>query len=180
MTHRPLLGIVLSFGLGILLDHFIPVPFLSLVLAVCILLIACLFTLRKPLSTFFIFLSFFSLGALCSQSYQDLPQNHIYQIAKYYRRNPVSLQGVIVSDVQKRDFRGRVKTTFELQVDRFKTRWGWRDKEGKILVNIFRDENLFYGDKIALEGKLYEPFNFDLETKFDYKEYLNRRKIKLI
>jgi len=180
MTHRPLLGIVLSFGMGILFDHFISFPFLSLALAGCILLIGCLFSLRNSLSTVFIFLSFFTLGTLCSQSYQKLPQNHIYEIAKYYKRNPVSLKGTIISDVQKRDFRGRIKTTFELQVERFKTRWGWRERQGKILVNVFRDENLSYGDSIALEGKLYEPFNFDSETKFDYREYLNRRKIKLI
>ncbi len=129
---------------------------------------------------FLIGMAFIFLGVLLVHSGKVLPKNHIFYIAKYYRKDPVLLEGVVVSDVQKREsFRGK-RTTFTLEVKRFKTRWGWKKKSGKALVNIFREESLAYGDYVILEGKMYRPFNFSKDKKFTYRDYLSRRGIKFI
>ena len=151
-THRPLLFVVLSFGLGILADRYIHLPFLPLaVVATVILFLSLLTVRRRNISGVLILTTFIFLGAISSQNYQHLPKDHIYHIAKYYKKNPVFIEGVIISDVQKRNFFKTTKTTFELEVKRFKTKWGWQNKNGKVLVTIFRDTDVSYGQYLALE-----------------------------
>ena len=131
-------------------------------------------------STIFVLIDIIFSGAVFSKTYQILPKDHVYHIARYYRRNPVTLEGIIVSDVRKRNFFKGKKTTFTLELKRFKTRWGWKKKSGKILVNIFRDQDISYGDDVILEGKLHKPFEFGRDSTFSYQKYLSRKGIKLI
>ncbi len=181
MTHRPLVSIALFFGLGIFIDRYMHFPF-WLLASVGVLSVGggLVFINRKRWSSVFIAGSLVVLGALCSQNYQYIPKEHVYHIAKYYRKTPVTIEGVVASDVQKRNFFKGKKTIFELRVTRLKGRWGWQRKTGKVLATVFRDADVFYGDKITLEGKLYWPFNFSSDSKFSYRDYLRARQIRLL
>ena len=87
------------------------------------------------------------------------------------------IEGLIVSGVEERvSFKGK-KTTFVCLVKRFKTKWGWRKKSGKILVNIFRKEDVSYGDVVWMEGRLHKPFEFSKTGNFSYRALLKRKGI---
>lgn len=180
-VHRPLVGVFAFLSAGIFLGQSWASSLVILTILTFLSVIAGLLLIRrKILCAVFIGIAFVFLGILLVHSGKLLPKNHIFYIAKYYRRDPVFLEGIIVSDVQKREsFRGK-KTTFTLEVKRLKTRWGWKKKGGKVLVNIFREVPLSYGDFVILEGKMYRPFNFSKDEKFTYRDYLDRRGIKFI
>ena len=72
------------------------------------------------------------------------------------------------------------KTSFTLEAKALKTRWGWKKRSGKILVNVFRDTDTVYGDFLLLKGKLHRPFNYSASDNFSYKDYLEQRGIKYI
>lgn len=180
-TRRPLVSIAVFFGSGIFIDCFWHFSFLFLaVLGVSALVNGLFLICYKKWSSVFIAVSLIVLGALCSQNYQHLPKNHVYHITKYYKKTPVTLEGIVVSDVQKRiSFKGK-KTIFELEVTRLKSKWGWQKKTGKILVTVFRGADISYGDKLLLTGRLYWPFNFSSDSKFSYRNYLKARRIRLV
>src|SRR3989338_9238603 len=179
-THRPLLGIAIAFSFGIILGKSIYFPFWILWVLTFFVLSGNLYFIKTKIGKITIFISFILLGSISSSHYQHLATDHVFHIAKYYKRNPVLIEGVVVSDVQKKKFLKSTKTVCTLEVRRFKTKWGWKKKSGKILVHIFRDINVAYGDRILLEGKMYVPFNFTGSPKFSYRNYLNNKNIKLI
>jgi competence protein ComEC len=88
--------------------------------------------------------------------------------------------GTIISDVQKRDASNGPKTTFTLGIAEVQAKWGWQTRTGKVLVNIYRDVDVAYGDRILLEGRLHYPFNFSSDRNFSYRDYLSRRDIQFI
>ena len=187
-THRPLLWVTLCFGGGILLGSHVPVPFWAAYgsAAVCVILSFLSFHKTRGFLVF-IFISFILLGVIHFRMCKTLPARHISQVAKFYYGAPVLLEGVVVSDVEQRQ-RGNAsrreptgrKTTFRLEVKRLKGKKEWQKSRGEVLVNLFRGENISYGDYLAIEGKLHKPFNFSSENKFSYRDYLDRKGIKYI
>ena len=123
---------------------------------------------------------FVLLGWLLTLNYRTLRADDIAFTARYYRHRPITVAGTIVSDVEKRRFFSRMKTVFILNVKQVKAPWGWQSRRGIILVNIFRDEAVRYGDYVRLEGKLHKPFEFDRTSQFSYRDYLARKGIGLI
>ena len=180
-THRPLLWVTLCFGSGILLGSHVPVPFWAAYgsAATCVILSFLSFHKTRGFLVF-IFISFIFLGVIHFRTYKTLPAQHISQTAKFYYGAPVLLEGVVVSDVEQRQRGNALKTTFRLEVKRLKGRKEWQKSRGEVLVNLFRGENIFYGDYLAIEGKLHKPFNFSSENKFSYRDYLDRKGIKYI
>ena len=180
-THRPLLWVTLCFGGGILLGAYVPVPIFAVYGLTAICLVLGFLSFRKDRSFLvFIFISFVLLGAVHFRTCKILPAGHISQTAKFYYGAPVLLEGVVVSDVEQRRRGNTRKTTFRLEVKRVKGKRGWQKSRGEVLVNLFRGENIFYGDYLAIEGKLHKPFNFSSENKFSYRDYLDRKGIKYI
>lgn len=180
-THRPLLWVTICFGGGILLGAHLPVPVWAACgsAAVCVILSFLSFHKTRGFLVF-IFISFILLGIIHFRMYKTLPAQHISQVAKFYYGAPVLLEGVVVSDVEQRRRGKALKTTFRLEVKRLKGKKEWRKSQGEVLVNLFRGENIFYGDYLAIEGKLHKPFNFSSENKFSYRDYLDRKGIKYI
>ncbi len=175
------MGVAIFFSLGILINEYISWSFALLAFLVFLFIVMALATQkRKFMATVFLSGSIILLGALFSKGQQTLPKDHIYHVAKYYRKKPVLIEGVIASDVERRNyFRGK-KTTFTLQARRVQSPWGWKKKSGRILVNIFCEKHLDFGNYLLLEGKLHKPFEFSKGGKFSYREFLNRKSIKLI
>ncbi len=181
MTHRPFVYIAGPFALGILLDHFVQISFGYICLGVVMFLIlAAWFSKRELLATFFLLFAITVLAMAYTQSREYTRGDHILHVAKYYRKNPITVKGVIVSDVQKREVAGRSKTTFTLSTHKVKAPWGWKKRSGKILVNMFNDLDMAYGDDLLIEGRLHRPFNFSTDKNFSYRDYLSRRGIRFI
>ncbi len=180
-THRPLLWVTLCFGGGILLGAHVPVPIFAVYGLTAICLTMGFLSFHKDRGfLIFIFLSFVLLGAIHFQTHKILPAEHISQTAKFYYGAPVLVEGVVVSDVELRQRGNLCKTTFRLEVKLIKGKRGWQKSRGEVLVDLFRGENIFYGDYLAIEGKLHKPFNFSADKRFSYRDYLERKGIKFI
>jgi ComEC/Rec2-related protein len=154
--HRPLLGIFLCFTLGIVLNGQLAIPWIF-VLASATLLLSVL-TCRKRIATIFLLLFFIFLGAGYSRNYQTVPPNHVNRLSYVYRKIPLTVVGNVVSDVERRPFFRGKKTVFTLEIRQIKTKWGWKKICGTILVNLFQEKDICYGDQLILEGKLHRPF----------------------
>ena len=180
-THRPLLWVTLCFGSGILLGACVPLPIFIAYGSAAVCLILSFLSFHKSRGFLgFIFIAFVLLGLIHFRTHKILPAQHISQIAKFYYGAPVFLEGVVVSDVEQRQRGNARKTIFRLEVRRLKGTRGWQKSRGEVLVNLFRGENIFYGDYLAIEGKLHKPFNFSSDNRFSYRDYLDRKGIKYI
>jgi len=180
-ARRPIGWIVLSYGLGIALSPFLKLSFSFLwFLTLLFLFLTVAFSKKPVIALIFILCVFTDLGLLHVQNRQSLDQEHIVYVARYYRKKPIEVKGIVISDVQERDFFKGKKTTFTLRVEQIKSPWGWRKKTGKILVNAFRKTNVAYGDFLHVEGKLHRPFNFSEDKNFSYEDYLKTRGIHLL
>ncbi len=179
-THRPLLWVCLCFALGIVVDEYVRVSLVISSILTAGLILLSLFIRHRRISTLFLLLAFISLGSIYSRNYQTYPRDHISRISYSDRQDPVVMEGVIVSDVEPRPFFKGKKTVFTLEVKRMKSKWGWKEKRGEILVNLFRAENIRYGDYLSLEGKLHRPFNFSEDSSFSYRDFLYRKGITYI
>ncbi len=178
-AHRPLLWVTICFGGGILLGACVPFPiFIAYGSAAVCLILSFLLSQEDRGFLHLIFLSFVLLGVVHFRTCKILPAGHISQTAKFFYGAPVLLEGVVVSDVELRQRGNTRKTTFRLEVKRIKGKKGWQKSRGEVMVNLFRGENIFYGDDLAIEGKLHKPFNFSSENKFSYRDFLERKGIK--
>ena len=179
-THRPLVWMTLFYAAGIAASQMINLPFNWLCILSIIFLLAILLIRNSVIAMIIVWLTFILIGAIYTQSRQLLAHDHVANISKYLRHQPVAVDGIIVSQVQARNFFKGTKRTFTLEVKRVQTLQGWQDKSGEILVNTFGNVDLFYGDRIVLEGKLYQPYNFSQSEHFSYGDYLKNQGIELI
>ena len=138
------------------------------------------FQRKKFASTVFLLLAILSLGMIYTQARHCIDREHIMSVAKYYRRSPIFVKGVVSSPVREIKMGNRSKFTFTLDVHQVEAKWGWEEKTGKVLVNVFQDLGISYGDYLQLEGKLHRPYNFSNEKNFSYRDYLEHRGIYFI
>jgi len=179
--HKPFITITSFFSLGIMINAFKPELFyITCSITTILLIVSIKFSHRKTLSTILLLLSIAGLGIIYTASRQYVNHNHISHVAKYYRKKPVVLKGVIVSDVQKRNAINGTKYTFTLDISEIRAKWGWQKNIGKVLVNCFRELDLSYGDFIQIEGKLHRPYNFSPDKNFSYRDYLSHRGIDFL
>jgi len=180
-THCPFFYIAGFFSIGIIFGQWVHYPFGTLCFFVIVFLMAAMGVSKKELpSTIFLLLALLSLGATYSQARQYVDRDHIMSVVKYYRRKPILVRGVVGSFVRERGTARGAKSKFTLNIHQVRANWGWEEKTGKILVNIFRDYDITYGDYLQLEGKLHRPYNFSNETNFSYRDYLQNRGIYFI
>ena len=180
-THCPFLYITGSFSIGIICEQWVHLPFSYLCFFVIALTGAAVgVSRRRLLSTVFLLFALLSLGVTYTQARRCIDRDHIMSVAKYYRRSPIVLRGVVVSPVSERKSAYSKKISFTLNVHQVQARWGWEKRTGKVLVNVFRDLDISYGDHLQLEGKLHRPYNFSKERNFSYRDYLQNRGIYLL
>lgn len=97
-------------------------------------------------------------------------RNDIGNLSYYKRSHIKAIEGIVTSDVSHKPFFKTEKTIFTLKVKRVKLFGNFRPAKGKVLVNLFRPENVRYGDLIIVEGKLHRPFTKDEDEAFSYRD----------
>ena len=180
MTHRPLTWICGCFSCGIAVNEYFKIPFGILVFLTALSLFLSRFIPRTRISTFFLLLSIIFLGVIHAQNDQTFLPNHISHISYEDRKELLLAEGMVVSDVEPRPFFKGKKTVFTVELRRIKSQGIWQERSGMILVNLFRPEDIRYGDYLILEGKLHRPFNFSRDSNFSYPRYLYRQGITFI
>lgn len=174
-SSSPLFWITLSYSVGIL--GYEKVPFVWICVSVCFLLMGLLVVRQRIMIWVVVLLLFFGLGVVSTQVYKVADKNDIVHSARFYYGKTVKLQGVVSSDIEHKKFFNTKKSVFTLNVQRMYAPWGWQEKRGKVLVNVFKKNNLVYGDSILIEGKLHRPYDFSKESNFSYPQYLSHRNI---
>lgn len=179
--HCPFLYIAGFFCMGIICEQWMHLPFSYLCFIVTALTVAAVVvSKRQMLSTILLLIALLSLGMTYTQSRRCIDRDHIMSVAKYYRKSPIVLRGLVDSPVsEKRSSMGK-RTTFTLNVHQVQAKWGWEKRTGKVLVNAFRDLDIDYGDYLQLEGKMHRPYNFAKGRNFSYRDYLQNRGIYYI
>ncbi|MFC1704302.1 ComEC/Rec2 family competence protein [Candidatus Omnitrophota bacterium] len=175
---RPLVGICISLCFGIWVARYNDIAFAVLGIGAFMSLSACIMLLKrnKGFSTFFLWAYFFVIGAFLFLHSQQLPPHHI---ARYLanKGRVAEVQGVIDNDpVAKNSAYGKI-TTFILNIEKLIISNKTYEVNGKVLVNVYREENLQYADRLLLEGKIYKPMRFEISDKLNYREYLNRKNV---
>ncbi len=179
-THRPLIWICVAYGIGIVMASWINIPVSYLCFLIIGLFLIGVFWEKCWFGSVILLSLFILLGYLHIQTVRVLDKKDISHVARFYRKKKVMLKGRVVSDVQVKDFFKGKKRMFELEIKNIQTQWGWKERTGKILVNLFKSEDVFYGDYILIEGKLHRPYNFSRETNFSYRDYLENKGIRYV
>jgi competence protein ComEC len=172
MLRLPFFWITLCFMIGIILRQW------PILLCVLIILVAILFLTRNhSLSLLILFIPLSGLYALSVQTLHH--RDAIYHF-RDFQGQTIQLQGKIVSDIKRSKLRRTDKLSFILWLIYFQDDDILRPIQGQVLVNLFRKEDLSYGDVIQIEGKLHFPFDFAKETNFSYPDYLRNKGIQLV
>ncbi len=112
-----------------------------------------------------------SLGAIFLSNTYILPYPHIRNFT-FYKSEPVILQGVVINSPCKiSNF-----SSFILSVQ--KLIWAERVYRvcGKVMVKVFRAEDISYADCLILEGRLYRPYRIK-NKNLSYCNYLENQGI---
>lgn len=168
----PLIGLSVSFCLGILVAAYLKISFLTFYLLAFLFLILSIIFIRAgfKFDIFLLCLTFF-IGATLLKNSQILPKHHIANLTSYQSKS-VSLIGLIDSDPI---YKSR-NSSFILKAQKIKIGESWQKTSGKVLVRVFRKKVFSYGDKLFLEGLLYRPFSFS-KNEFNYRDYLKHQGI---
>jgi len=179
--NSPFLFIFTFFALGILLELKASFSFgILCLLSFFFLFLSWLLIRKAVLSSLFLLVAFVFMGAIHVCSFEAFYSNDIARVAKFYRKKPIEVKGTIVSDVVSKNlFRGE-KTTFKFFVEEVRAPWGWEDKRGHILVNLFCLKPVSRGMEIVLKGRLHRPYEFSESQNFSYKEYLEKKGIRYV
>lgn len=143
----------------------------------CAIMAAYLFRQKKCFWGWLIVLVFFLLGWLCAYSRWLFPEDHIYFQRDQLDFSQISLRGIVDGDIKRTQGGYASRSSFVLSLRQAMGKSGWQKVSGKVLVNLFQDLPLGYGDEIILRGKLHRPFEFSKSRRFSYRQYLKRQGI---
>lgn len=179
---RPLLWACVFFMLGIAASPYVRVTLPVFWGAAGVTVVVSALVRKAWIVMPLILLVMWLAGAVYPGQREAVFPNDVATIPYYLRRNPVVLEGLVVSDVEPRSFFRGTKTVFSLSVQKWEAPWGWLPKRGVVLVNLFGfcGQDIRYGDYLRLEGKLHRPFNFSKGNRFSYRDYLSRKGISFI
>jgi competence protein ComEC len=175
MKH-PAFYVLLLFISGILLGNFFDPPVVLLLSIFSLtLLFSFLFLLRKETKSvsFFLVLSIILAGFFRHELLtRNFPPNHISKFLN--SASQVTITGGIVDDPDIRED----KTFISLEAKEILIGKRLYPTTGQIMLKIKEPTFKFnYADNIKFNGYLYEPTSPRNPGAFDYKRYLNRRKI---
>lgn len=173
----PLLPPFLSFASGIALGDLLGLGYGASIaaLALSVVLIVVLYSLKFRFCTLSLIPLFFSLGSLfiIPFSTPELPANHILNIVK---KDHISQRAgsLIEGKVDSIESTGR-RTRVWLDADAFIDKTSRRSVEGKVLLSINGRAELLPGDRVRLLAMLGEPYAFGNPGEFDYRLWLKKR-----
>ncbi|MCA9406429.1 MAG: ComEC family competence protein, partial [Candidatus Omnitrophica bacterium] len=177
----PMFYVFVSFASGVAVQKFVSIPLAWASWIFFILYIVALLTRRRPVFFSLIILTVLGLGGMVyTQRANTFPQDHIVKSARFYYGKPVHLTGLIVSDVECKETVRGLKTRFIMKLQQIETGSRREQVTGKVLVNVFRETDLIYGDVVNLEGKLHQPFDFKTDGQFSYRQFLRNKQIYYI
>jgi len=156
--NRTLVGITIAFCAGICIANKISLPFFLVYFLALILVILCICSIRKKkIFHISLFLVSCLTGALILINSHLSPKSHIVKFIPPGDMR-VCLEGKIISDPVMQPN----KLSFILEAKKLETGEYRQGVCGKVLVKISKKKaeglNFFYGDKLLLEGKLYQPY----------------------
>ncbi len=168
----PLVAPCICFCLGIIVGVNLKISFLAFfLLAILFLILGFLFIKARLKSDIFILCLFLFMGSALIENSQRLNDSHISHITPHK-----STRAHLVGVVDTIPIEKTKSISFILRSEKIKSLEGkWSHINGRVLVKLFKDYELSYGDRLQVEGKLYKPFSFSDE--FNYKDYLKHKNI---
>ena len=158
-TFYPCCWFAFYFCAGIIAGHFTSLPLLYLGLTLLLVALLSLSLMRRRyLSEIFLSLMIFLFGIFWMQVHGIIAKDDVSRISYEARREPLIVEGIIDSPVEQRDFFKSKKTMFALDIKQVSVNGRSRPRKGRVIVQIFRPEDLHYGDRVRIEGKLHKPF----------------------
>lgn len=175
MNTNPLFSIAIAYITGIVLGRYIYIG-IGWIYGIC-LIIACLSLVSSRGKNHFFLLMALMIGWLFyALDTQILSVNHISHFTGY--------KGAIIGNiidhpqVYKSNTSGDGRTRFTLEAESIVIQVSRKKVCGKVQVTLlWIDNNLKYGDKILLNGKIQQPFSLKNPGGFDYRQYLAHQKI---
>lgn len=149
------------------------------ILGTAVLFIALL-RWSKGWNSWVVLVCFVFMGSVGAAHARRLAADDVARLSYEQRQAVAFVEGVVISEPSFRQTGRGEKTSFEFQVngiglDRSRVR-----RTGRVLVNIFRQEEFRYGDRLRIAGKLHQPFDEGLRGRFSYREYLRRNGIQWV
>ncbi len=145
-----------------------------------LLLVPLLGLMRSIRPVIGIFVLFGVLGSLYQWSYQYQGPEHIRQRRMNHAAREVRVQGQVASDIKVTQMPYMRRYSFELEIEQLGLNGRWRLTRGRILVQLFRETEIRYGDRIETTGRLHVPFEFSTNPNFSYRDFLQRKNIHYI
>lgn len=159
-------GSILSFLVGILTRSFVSIPLWMYVIFLGIAIISAIISRSQKIISFCIIIFSFLFVLACLRfDIKDSQQIVVKNILESEQK--IIQEVVVISEPEYQESRQRfVVKTLE-------------KPSYKILVSADRYPQMYYGDRIQIEGKLRKPQNFETDTgrEFDYESYLSKDEI---
>jgi competence protein ComEC len=149
-------------------------------LCACGLLAVVICRRNQRLVTISLLFSMILAGAVYTHSATRWSLTDINHYRPFYVGERVTVDGVVISDISHRQTLQGQSCQFLLKVQGVRGSDGWVPHSGKILVHLYRNERMMYGDRLRLTGKLHVPYDFSGSAKFSYRRHLNRQGIRFI
>lgn len=161
MTKYPFIGAVLGSMGGICIGFYGS----SLLTASLIFILAATLVLSlqiRPRIFLIIFIVFFILAAFYTHHEITQIKEHQNRLYRFVNEVDRSWKGTVISELRTRKGLRGPQTSFVLELI---------SKE-KVLVQMYGEVNVFYGDMIELRGRLSKANHFSNDSNFSYPDYL--------
>jgi len=174
--HLPFVWIVIVF-IGGIMTHVGQIAWLSVLAISASLLLATAFFFRREQKLFGVLMLclFLILGWLCTHSRWLFAADHIY-----FQKSKMDSSQIVARGIVDGEVRSTNRLSFVFSLKEIEINGHWQRTSGKILVNLFQDLKVRYGDDMVLTGKLHAPFEFSKSKKFSYRKYLGRQGIYFV
>ncbi len=180
----PLAWVAFFLSLGIWISNIIRVPFLFLIAASVISLIAASAMIKKKAASLvWLSVAFLFIGCILFQARQMLPAGHIKNFTGHDPKE-VYVEGIVVDEpVSGETFYGGRKIVLTLEAERLQAQGIKHETGGKVKVSLTGDPggtgegSPSYGDRILVKGKLSTPAGPGNPGDFDYAAYLARNRV---
>ncbi|MDP3790709.1 MAG: DNA internalization-related competence protein ComEC/Rec2 [Candidatus Omnitrophota bacterium] len=178
---RPILYCAISFCIGIAYAYFFSIPIIYFAAAsIFLIILAAVFFKNNILSHIFLYIALILFAAVYYQNYNILPNDHIYNFTSGESKKAL-VKGIVADDpVSKKAFYGKEKTSLTLKTELLVEDDKAFVVTGLIKVDIYADEklnNVNFGDRITVYGKLRRPEGLKNPGLFDYSNYLKIRNV---